>query len=160
MIFVTIGSQEPFDRLIKIMDDLAPSLSSVEVIAQSGPRSKYIPRHLKMVEFIPPEAFSKFLSEADLIISHAGMGTILNVLEIGKPLIVFPRLGRLHETRDDHQVATVKIFERKGLVHVANNEEEMQEKILSFFEGNIKPAPKIPPFASTELLASLREFIK
>ena len=48
MIFVTIGTQLPFDRLIKIIDELAPQLNE-EVIAQVY-QCGFTPKNIKTVE--------------------------------------------------------------------------------------------------------------
>src|SRR5436190_2511423 len=127
MIFVTIGAQEPFDRLIKLVDEFAPQLKGIPIVAQIS-KSTYKVKNMKSFEFISPEEFEQYFQQATLLISHAGMGTIISALVNAKPLIVMPRLAKFGETRNDHQVATAQRFEALGYVNVAYNEEQLKQK--------------------------------
>jgi UDP-N-acetylglucosamine transferase subunit ALG13 len=158
-VFVTIGSQEPFGRLLTIVDELAPRFPELQFTAQTTSGDFFKGRHVEVLSFIPPVQFRRYLQEADLVIAHAGIGTILNVLEQEKPLIVFPRLGRYYETRDDHQVATAKAFSRQGYLHVAESAEELEQQLHAFLDGRIKAGIRIMPHASPNLLESLSDFI-
>jgi UDP-N-acetylglucosamine transferase subunit ALG13 len=157
-VFITIGTQDPFDRLIRIVDELVPELPGVHITAQAI-TSTYRVKNIKTETFIPAEEFSKFILDADIVISHAGIGTILNVLEAGKPFVVFPRDDRFHETRDDHQIATCEALSKLGYVEVARTREELKEKILHYKNNVQKLQPRIGSFASAELLRSLEEYI-
>ena len=120
MIFVTIGTQLPFDRLIKIIDGLAPQLNE-EVVAQVY-QCGFTPQNIKTVDFLAPDEFNALFDKARLIVSHAGMGTILSALQKDKPIIVFPRIAALGEHRNEHQLATAHKFKKMGAVNVAMNE--------------------------------------
>jgi len=115
LIFVTVGAQMPFDRLIEWVDDWAVAGDRGDVCAQIGP-STYAPRRLRILPFLEPPTFRRTMAEAHCVVAHAGMGTILTALELGKPILVVPRHGDLGETRNDHQVATLARFEADGLV--------------------------------------------
>ncbi|WP_165871404.1 glycosyltransferase [Flaviaesturariibacter flavus] len=159
MIFVTVGSQLPFDRFIRAVDEIAPLLSGKEIIAQVF-GMKYQPRNIQTLDYIAPAEFRDYVQSAELIVSHAGTGTILSVSELKKPLIVFPRSGRLRETRSDHQMATCRMLEKTCGLQVAYNEEELARKIQDFLENKLPVMDPISPFASDELIASIRDFIR
>ena len=90
MIFLTVGTQFPFDRLVTAIDvAIDQSLLNIEIFAQIG-ESSYKPRNFEAVPFLKKTLFDKHFSEADSIISHAGMGIITMALEHRKPLIVMP----------------------------------------------------------------------
>src|SRR5215217_2444665 len=110
MIFVTIGTQEPFDRLIKAIDELAPLLN-MDIVAQVSNTVIEV-KNMKALTFIPPDEFDNYFQQASLIISHAGMGSIITALTMNKPIIVMPRLASLGEHRNEHQTATAKKFEK------------------------------------------------
>lgn len=76
MIFCTIGTQAPFDRFVKIIDEVAAHLDE-EIIAQVY-KSEYVAQNIRTVEFLPPDEFNKLFSKARLIVAHAGMGTIIS----------------------------------------------------------------------------------
>jgi UDP-N-acetylglucosamine transferase subunit ALG13 len=148
VIFVTVGEQLPFDRLVHVVDAWA-AVSGKEVFAQIG-NSDFKPNHIHYKKFLSPEAFKANLLEAEIIISHAGMGTIISALEIGKQIIVMPRKRSLGEVRNDHQDATARRFFALNYVEVAFDEIDLLEKLddLNKFLINEKkvirgPAPSL-----------------
>ncbi|PRY55295.1 UDP-N-acetylglucosamine transferase subunit ALG13 [Arcticibacter pallidicorallinus] len=158
MIFITIGTQEPFDRLIKAMDEVAPKLGNPEIIAQiSG--SSYLVKNMKTMDFIAPSEFNDLVKRAKIIVSHAGMGTIISALQLRKPILVMPRLLKFGEHRNEHQLATARKFDRLNYINVAYDEQELQEKILEMYFGESKSLHELGDFASPELIESLQEFI-
>jgi UDP-N-acetylglucosamine transferase subunit ALG13 len=154
MIFVTIGTQLPFDRLIKIIDELAPQLNE-EVVAQVY-QCGFTPKNIKTVDFLAPDEFNTLFDKARLIISHAGMGTILSALQKDKPIIVFPRIAALGEHRNEHQLATARKFKEMGAVNVAMDEEELIPMLLN---GNQTTLQHIGTYASPSLIQSIQKFI-
>lgn len=157
MIFLTIGTQEPFDRLIKAVDEIAPSLHT-EIIAQVS-RSDYKAKNLKTFNFVSPVEFKTYFNQADLIISHAGMGTIISALEGEKPILIMPRLARYREHRNDHQMATAAVFEKLTYVYVAHDEQDLKTKLQNIVENSLQPLHKIGRYASPELIESIKSFI-
>ncbi|MCE7066597.1 glycosyltransferase [Dyadobacter sp. CY326] len=158
MIFITVGTQGPFDRLISIMDDLAQELPEIPFVAQIS-ESTYKVKHMKHFEFIGPTEFDKYFSSAKIIVSHAGMGTIISALEYNKPIIIFPKLASLGEHRNEHQLATARRLERLNYLHVAYDREVLREKILSMLSGELNTLHSVGRYASSELIGSLQNFI-
>ena len=156
MIFVTVGAQMPFDRLIEAVDRWARQHGRADVIAQTGD-GIYQPTHIQHVKQMEPQAFRETMSAADFIVAHAGMGSILTALELGKPILVMPRRGSLMETRNDHQVATASKLSAFGRVAVAMDEHELPARLQQM--GQMKAAEQIGPFASPSLLRALRSYI-
>lgn len=115
-IFLTVGTQAPFDRLVKLIDDWVKGKKNVDVFGQIG-KYKYQPKNFSFVETLNEIDFNNYFKDADLIISHAGMGTIIKSCEIGKPIIVLPRLMRYKEHRNDHQVNTVEGLSKAGYIY-------------------------------------------
>ena len=156
MIFVTVGAQMPFDRLIEAVDRWAGERGRSDVFAQTGDGT-YRPTHIGHVRHLEPQDFRARVVAADFIVAHAGMGSILTALELGKPILVMPRRGHLMETRNDHQVATAKRLLTQGKVTVAFDEAHLAEKL-----DNLERLPthrKISRHASPRLIEALRGFI-
>ncbi len=156
MIFVTVGTQLPFDRLTAAIDAWAGSASSVPVFAQIGP-SRLRPRHIKFAQFITPGECAQRMEEASAIVAHAGMGTILTALELGKPVLVMPRRAALGEHRNDHQLATAHRFSELGKIRVAFDEADLAPA-LDELERTV-PQPRLGAYAPDDFLAGLRAFI-
>lgn len=159
MIFVTIGSQVPFDRMIEAVDQIAPLLEGKEFVVQAL-ASGYKAKHFKTIEYISPANFKHYVESAELVISHAGTGTILSVSQLEKPMIVFPRSGKLKETRNDHQMATCRMLEQTTKLQVAYDTKQLEEKIKLYLKGELPVMEKMRPFASDRLLNSIRDFIE
>lgn len=158
MIFVTVGSQLPFDRMIRAVDEIAPYFPQTEFIAQVF-GMKYRVKNISTVEFISPIQFNDYILSAELVIAHAGTGTILSVAEMGKPLIVFPRQGKLKETRNDHQMATCRMLEKEGLLNVAYDREDLRRMLDLHFQQQLQPMKRITSHASHQLISSLKDFV-
>jgi UDP-N-acetylglucosamine transferase subunit ALG13 len=156
VIFVTVGSSEPFDRLIRAMDDWAGLHSRTDVFAQIG-RSRFVPRHIAAVPFLDPSEFRERIRAARIVVAHAGMGSIISALEMAKPIIVMPRRGKLGETRDDHQVSTAEEFERRQAVIVAADETDLIRKLQH--EASYSTCARISGEASPALISAITSFI-
>lgn len=156
MMFVTVGSQMPFDRLVKAVDRWAGETRREDVFAQIGP-TDFRPSRVQWTKFLDPTEFAYRLKSAKVVIAHAGTGSLIAALQAGKPIIVMPRRASLGETRNDHQVATAEQFRRFDSVRVALDEVELEAR-LSGIDGLVGH-PTIGPYASRELLAAVRGFI-
>lgn len=157
MIFVTIGTQMHFDRLIAAVDDWAGTTGTEDVFAQTGP-SSYFPKNIKTKSFITPQDFRDCVHDARIMISHAGMGSILTALEFGKRLVVMPRNDRLGEHRSDHQIATARYFAGQNRVLVAVDRRELFA-VLNHLDDRDEVEP-ISPIASPALISTIRQFVE
>jgi UDP-N-acetylglucosamine transferase subunit ALG13 len=157
MIFVTVGTQGQFDRLIRTVDEWAGMRGRNDVFAQTGP-SDYRSEYIRTERFIDPAEFRKRVESASLVIAHAGMGSIISALELGKQIIVMPRRASLGEHRNDHQVATAKRFAEQGRITVALNEKELVDRLdqLEVFDE----AKRLGAHASPHLIVTIRTFIE
>lgn len=155
MIFVTVGTQEPFDRLLRTLDQIAPALKGEEIIAQTGAGASYTPQHITTIEKLTTDKFDAFINRARIVVAHAGMGTIITTLTKGKALIVFPRIAALGEHRNEHQLATAQQFSSLNMVQVATNADELLAALSA-------PAPTatISDQISPTLRNDLAEFLR
>ncbi len=96
MIFVTVGTTD-FDSLAARMDELAPQLGE-DVVIQTG-RGTYTPRHAQHFRFAP--SLDNYYRQARLVVSHGGLGTLVEVLRLGKPLIGVSNPDRYDLHQDD-----------------------------------------------------------
>lgn len=156
MILVTVGAQMPFDRMVKAVDDWAGARARTDVFAQVGD-TPWRPKHIRWQAFLEPPEFRRLMQDARAVVAHAGMGSILTALELGKPILVMPRRGDLRETRNDHQVATAQRFRALGRVSVAMDERELPCRLDEL--DLLTASERIRPHASEQLLSVLRGFI-
>ncbi len=129
MIFLAVGTQFPFERLIKAVDDAFESgWITEEVFGQIG-ESSYKPRNFQSITFLEKKSFDKCLKDASAVISHAGMGIITIALDNTKPLLVMPRLRQYGEVINDHQLAIARKFSELGHILAAYGVDELPKKI-------------------------------
>lgn len=129
MIFLTVGTQFPFDRLVQAIDHLfEEGLISEDVFGQVG-QSAYTPRHFQAVASLEKKAYDERFRQASAIISHAGMGAITMALDHDKPLLVMPRQRKYKEVVNDHQGPLADKFEALGHILVARDEAQLREKV-------------------------------
>lgn len=128
MIFVTVGTQLTFDRLISSVDEWASKNLDHTVVVQSGV-SDFKPEFCDIKEYVEASEWEQLFNDAEFIIAHAGMGTILKCLDANKPLIIMPRQASLGEHRNDHQLATVSKFTNIPGVFVVNDKDSLFKSI-------------------------------
>ncbi|MFT5049183.1 MAG: UDP-N-acetylglucosamine transferase subunit ALG13 [Chlamydiales bacterium] len=157
MIFLTIGTQMAFDRLVECVDGWAAGRPDVRVFAQIGD-SALSPEHIEARGFISPQEYAEHMREASVVIAHAGLGSIISALENGKPIIVLPRRAEMGEHRNDHQLATARRFEAHDGVFVAFTTEDLIDR-LGRLESITAP-DVLRQDAAPELLDAIRAFIQ
>lgn len=152
-VFVTVGSLYPFDRLIEACDALAAD-DEREWVAQIH-EGEYEPRHMRFERYMDKDAFDAAMVDADLIVGHAGMGTINGALAIGKPLLVVPRRKDLGEHVNDHQIAGAELFRAGGHVLVADNPGD----VGSMLDATLAFVPRPREVHAAELAAAVGDFL-
>lgn len=161
LIFLTIGSHEPFDRLIRAVDAWrAARPDAPEVFGQITDRADYAPSAFEWTPYLTPAEYRERCRAAELIVSHAGMGSIITALTFGKPVAIMPRRGHLRETRNDHQFATAKRFDGRDGIWIAYDESELAEVLDNAVAAGADGAGgAVSPFAEERMIKGLREFI-
>jgi UDP-N-acetylglucosamine transferase subunit ALG13 len=156
VIFVVTGTQAPFDRLLSIIDKWAVNQDTYSVIAQTA-NSEINFKNMTCFDYLEPDVFNEYFNNADVIIGHAGMGTIIKALENKKKLVVFPRLVKYNEHRNDHQHHTAFGFDKLGLINVAYNEKDLFRYLNNIIDIPVKR--KINQNAEKQLLEKISNFI-
>ena len=130
MIFVTVGTQDwSFKRLIEAVEKaVIDKKITDEVIVQAG-NTKYESEHVKILNYIPFEEFAGFMDKADIIITHGGVGSILNAVKLGKKVIAVPRLAKYNEHVNDHQLQVIKKMTDDGYILSTEDENLIVDKI-------------------------------
>ena len=159
MIYVTVGTQLPFSRLVKAVDEWA-SESGADVFAQIGPdENKY--ESIRAEAFVSPVIADELIRSADLVVAHAGMGTIITASQYGKALIIMPRQFQFDEHRNDHQLATARRFGDFPNITVVNDVNELRSAINQFIdEREHHNFMRSTEFAAPEFIESIKTLLK
>jgi UDP-N-acetylglucosamine transferase subunit ALG13 len=105
LVFVTVGSTD-FDGLVQAVDEIAPSLQRQGVV-QIG-HGRYVPVNWPHFRFAP--SLSPYYERASLVIAHGGLGTTMEVLGRGLPLVSVSNPDRY----DDHQQDLLSTMSSEG----------------------------------------------
>jgi UDP-N-acetylglucosamine transferase subunit ALG13 len=152
MILVTVGTNgQAFDRLLRVVEELG---SDEGVVVQHGP-SALRPRNARCVSFVPFGELQELVRSARVVVTHAGVGSILLcLLERTRPVVV-PRLQHYGEAVDDHQLALARQLAAEGLVLLAEDPASVPALMSCNGESDLRLAPSDSTLVA-DLAAHLR----
>jgi UDP-N-acetylglucosamine transferase subunit ALG13 len=155
MIFVTVGNAtQGFRRLLDAIEPLVEAgvLPEKEVLIQTGCESGLKTLRCAQVAFLSWERFVETINNSDLVICHAGAGTLFHVLQAGKIPVVMPRRAKYGELVDDHQLDLSKVLESEGRVILAYEPNELPAAIAIAQQRSTGHIP-YPPSKMRSLVA-------
>lgn len=130
MIFLTVGTRDGgFDRLVNAVDQLVADGVITDTVTAQIADGSYRPDNMNVLEFCSPDDFTDLIASAEFVISHAGMGTIIESLKRNKTVLVVPRSSALGEMCDDHQFETARQLEAEGKILVAYDAADLPTRI-------------------------------
>lgn len=157
MILVSVGTQLPFDRLIRAVDEWTNLRGRTDVVAQIGP-SDYLPKALDYFPFMEHDRFFELQSRCSVMVSHAGMGSIITAMELGKPIIVLARDHKRNEHRNAHQSDTLRQFARFPGIYAARDEDHVAELLDQC--DTMSARPSIDPTAPRAFIDRLEQYVQ
>lgn len=141
MILVALGTQDKkFNRLLEMIDtEISNGNIKDSVVVQAGKSVNYKTNNMQLFSIIPIDEFNNLLKKCDLLITHGGVGTIIQGLKYNKRIIAIPRLKKYKEHTNDHQKQIVDKFSKDGYILACNDQESfktMIKKIKNFTPKN------------------------
>lgn len=124
MTLVTLGTQH--QEFTRLLDYIENSNLKGEIIVQAG-YTKYESKRMKIFDFISYDEMEKYIDKCDLVITHAGTGSIVMPLKKGKKVIACARLSKFGEHVDDHQVELVDVFYSEGYILKIDEDTSLDE---------------------------------
>ena len=158
MIFASVGSMLPFDRLVMAVDEWAAANPSEEVFLQIG-RGEYEPKHAPFVRMMPHTEYRRRLDECDLFVAHVGMGSILQSLETRKQLLMMPRLASLKEHTTDHQLHTAARFRDTEGLMIVDDVMALHAAMTRLLREPLISSEGISRYASQTLINNIAGFL-
>ena len=139
-IFVTLGTQnKSFARLLRAID-ASRAARDHDILVQAGyTRFKPSSPRMELFSFCGPEELDRHLEEADLIVTHAGVGSITSALAHGKRVIAVPRKAALGEMGNDHQHDILRAFASKRYLIALEDPELLDEAVAEALAFSPQP---------------------
>ena len=155
MIFLTVGTQLPFDRMVREVDEWVEKNPGVEFFAQISDAG-YLPKNMQYTDYLDEQGYEKIFNQAEVILAHAAMGSIISSLIASKPVIIYPRKASLGEHRNEHQLATCRKLEQLNGCYVTYETDELYRTLDEF---SLLKGGTIGPYANDDLLKTIDHFI-
>lgn len=152
-----LGTQNnSFHRLLEKIEELIKNgVIKDNVIVQAG-YTKFKSDDMQIFDLIPREKLEKYQNQADLIITHGGVGSIITSLKLGKKVIAIPRLHEYGEHVNNHQIEIVELFDNKGYIIGCMDLEKLEEALKKVKEFE----PKKYELDNHKMLNIIDEFIE
>ena len=152
MIFVTVGTNEArFERLLRAVAELS---TDEGFVIQHGHSSPVRRPNCELVDFLPFETMVETMRSARVVVTHAGVGSVMVALSNGKRPVVVPRRKSLGEAVDDHQLQLGRRFAQAGLVTLVEAEDALADALRH------EQVAATPPTAANALADDLRSFLE
>lgn len=149
MIFATTGTCEPFDRLLETLDALR---LDEELVVQHGV-SPVRPDGARCVDFLAYADLVELVRRARIVVTHGGVGSVLTALANAKRPVVVPRLARLGEAIDDHQLEFAQKLAAAGVIELVEDMSELGARLVSARAEPLRIAP------DARLVSELRAYL-
>lgn len=122
MIFVTLGTQDkPFTRLLKKIDEEINKGNIKEEIIVQGGCTKIDTKNMKIFNQVSQQEFEEYIKKCDLLLTHAGVGSIITGLKYDKKVVAVARLAKYGEAANDHQIQLIENFSQEGYILGVND---------------------------------------
>ena len=158
VIFASVGSMLPFDRLVRAVDDWAAANPAHAVFLQIGDGA-YRPRHAPFARILSPAEHRRQLAACDLFVAHAGIGSILQAREERKQTLVLPRRHALGEHTTHHQAHTARRLGDLPGLRVATDEDGLHRHMSAMLYTPVAIGEAPSPTASAGLIAGVAGFL-
>lgn len=140
------------------MDEWAAATDERDVLSQIG-SGKVVPTNMNHVRSLSQADFSATVAAAEVIVAHAGMGTVITASRFGRPLVLLPRRQEWGEHTTDHQIATANWLRGKPGIFIADNDKDLPAAIdearrVAAAGGGIE---QISPVADVDFTSRLRQ---
>lgn len=136
-IFVTTGTTgKTLERLARL---LKPALQPKDRLVIQGDLTIDGPVVVKQSEWFSPAEVVQYIRWSDVVVAHAGVGTVLDCLENGKKPLLVVRSSQDGEHIDDHQGEFAIWLEQKLLAKVVSGKPLTRTEILNRSNTKIDP---------------------
>jgi UDP-N-acetylglucosamine transferase subunit ALG13 len=127
-VVVSVGTERfPFSRIFDCISRAA--LDHADTVWQTGhTQVSGLPGTART--WIPADELNAAVEAADLVVTHAGVGSVLTALRAGRYPLIFPRLRALGEHIDDHQVELASLLQERGLATVVTSADVDLQAVL------------------------------
>lgn len=156
MIFITLGTQDKsFKRLLEaVQKQIDLGKINDKVIVQAG-YTKFKSDDMEIFDLVSMDDFNRYMEECDLLITHGGVGSIIDGLKHDKKIIAMPRLKKYNEHTNDHQLQIIETYYNNGYILKLDENDDLGKVLdqLSKFK------PKKHVSDNKKIIENIKKFI-
>lgn len=144
--FVSVGNAtQPFNRLIEAVIRIVPKLPQ-PVVVQHG-NSPFQEAGCISRPFMEMTDFIQHVEAAELLILHAGAGSVIHAIQAGKVPVIMPRREKYGEHIDDHQLEFARALSEEGKVIVVEEPADLEGAVNAALalQRELKSTNFVPP---------------
>jgi len=158
MIFVTLGTQDKgFPRLLGEIEKLInQGIIHDEVVVQAGV-TKFVSNQMKIIDFLDMHEFDQHVNECTLMITHGGVGSILNGIRKNKKVIAVARRLKYDEHENEHQIEIVRAFDEMGYIVGCLDANDLKNQYCRLHHFNTKEYKSNNAFFCEQIKALIEE---
>jgi len=152
VILVTVGTNEaPFDRLLQAVAALS---TSEEIVVQYGSSAIVPANAARTYDFLLFDDLVREMRDSRVVVTHAGIGSIMTALSCGRRPVVAARLVTNREAVDDHQLPVARRLQEAGLVTLVEDLARLEDALAKAGEE-----VNVSLGADERLVSELREYV-
>ena len=152
MILVTVGTNEArFDRLLEAVGTLS---TDEEIVVQHGSSAIVPANAARSYDFLLFDDLVREMRASRVVVTHAGIGSIMTALSCGRRPVVAARLVAYREAVDDHQLPVARRLQDAGLVTLVEDLAQLAAAIAKAGEE-----VDVALGADERLVDELREYV-
>jgi UDP-N-acetylglucosamine transferase subunit ALG13 len=152
VILVTVGTNEaPFDRLLQAVAALS---TSEEIVVQHGSSAIVPANAARTYDFLLFDDLVREMRASRVVVTHAGIGSIMTALSCGRRPVVAARLVANREAVDDHQLPVARRLQEAGLVTLVEDLARLEDALAKAGEE-----VDVSLGADERLVSELREYV-
>lgn len=130
MILITLGTQDKqFKRLLDLVQEQIDKKNIKDKVVVQAGHTKYESNDMEIFDLIDRQKFGELINECDILITHGGVGSIINGLQHNKKVIVVPRLAKYDEHMNDHQLQITDNFAKEGYIIPLYENDDLAKKL-------------------------------
>lgn len=139
--FVSLGNtKQNFSRLLNMIESQLDFLPN-PVLVQCG-HTPFSSTKCKVIEFVNMDFFVRQINHAEILMLHAGAGSVLHAIKSGKYPIIMPRRAKFGEHVNDHQVGFAKALHALGKAIMVEDTKNLEQAIITVRQNKLSLKPK------------------
>ncbi|MBR3254686.1 MAG: exopolysaccharide biosynthesis protein [Clostridia bacterium] len=130
MVLVMLGTQNnSFVRLLEeVQKCIDNKIINDDVIVQAG-NTKFKTKDMKLYKIMSAKKLVEYINQADFVICHGGVGSIVTALKQNKKVIAVARQKKYNEHVNDHQMQIVEAFTAQGFIKGITEVRDLEKAI-------------------------------